>query len=85
MSPGLSHVFAVDVISAVEFDRTGNHLATGDHGGRVVLFERTYTRVVSQLTASCHILFPFLPSVMVLLFILCKSSSMADPGNIQSR
>ncbi|CAI9274939.1 unnamed protein product [Lactuca saligna] len=31
----------VDVISAIEFDKTGDHLATGDRGGRVVLFERT--------------------------------------------
>ncbi len=31
-----------DVISAVEFDRTGEHLATGDRGGRVVLFERIH-------------------------------------------
>ena len=29
-----------DVISAVEFDHTGDYLATGDRGGRVVLFER---------------------------------------------
>ena len=28
-----------DIISAVEFDRDGTHLATGDRGGRVVLFE----------------------------------------------
>ncbi|KAJ6698107.1 PROTEIN PHOSPHATASE PP2A REGULATORY SUBUNIT B [Salix purpurea] len=34
----------VDIISAIEFDRTGDHLATGDRGGRVVLFERTDTR-----------------------------------------
>ncbi|XP_044464567.1 serine/threonine protein phosphatase 2A 55 kDa regulatory subunit B beta isoform-like isoform X2 [Mangifera indica] len=33
----------VDIISAIEFDRTGDHLATGDRGGRVVLFERTDT------------------------------------------
>ncbi|GFZ11754.1 protein phosphatase 2A, regulatory subunit PR55 [Actinidia rufa] len=33
------HVF--DIISAIEFDKTGDHLATGDRGGRVVLFERT--------------------------------------------
>ncbi|CAH2036415.1 unnamed protein product [Thlaspi arvense] len=32
---------AVDVISAIEFDHSGDHLATGDRGGRVVLFERT--------------------------------------------
>ncbi|XP_057813233.1 serine/threonine protein phosphatase 2A 55 kDa regulatory subunit B beta isoform isoform X2 [Cryptomeria japonica] len=31
----------VDIISAIEFDQTGEHLATGDRGGRVVLFERT--------------------------------------------
>ncbi|KAA8521291.1 hypothetical protein F0562_011963 [Nyssa sinensis] len=34
----------VDIISAVEFDKTGDHLATGDRGGRVVLFERTDRR-----------------------------------------
>ena len=33
--------FAVDIISAIEFDKSGEHLATGDRGGRVVLFERT--------------------------------------------
>jgi serine/threonine-protein phosphatase 2A regulatory subunit B len=35
-----------DIISTVEFDHTGNYLATGDKGGRVVLFERNET--VSQ-------------------------------------
>lgn len=39
--------FAVDIISAIEFDRTGDHLATGDRGGRVVLFERTDAKEVS--------------------------------------
>ncbi|CAL9214694.1 unnamed protein product [Arabidopsis halleri] len=34
---------AVDIISAIEFDNSGNHLATGDRGGRVFLFERTDT------------------------------------------
>jgi serine/threonine-protein phosphatase 2A regulatory subunit B len=29
-----------DIISTVEFDDTGRYLATGDRGGRVVLFER---------------------------------------------
>ena len=33
-------VGVADVISTVEFDSTGNYLATGDKGGRVVLFER---------------------------------------------
>ena len=29
-----------DTITAVEFDTSGDYLATGDHGGRVVLFAR---------------------------------------------
>lgn len=36
-----SHDAAADVISAVEFDAGGGFLATGDRGGRVVLFEQT--------------------------------------------
>jgi hypothetical protein len=36
-------VFLADIISTVEFDHTGNYLATGDKGGRVVLFERNET------------------------------------------
>lgn len=31
-----------DIITAVEFDSTGDFLATGDKGGRVVLFERNH-------------------------------------------
>ncbi|CAA0814654.1 Serine/threonine protein phosphatase 2A 55 kDa regulatory subunit B beta isoform [Striga hermonthica] len=34
----------VDIISAIEFDKSGDHLATGDRGGRVVLFERIDTK-----------------------------------------
>jgi hypothetical protein len=40
-----------DIISTVEFDHTGNYLATGDKGGRVVLFERNET-VLPPLSAS---------------------------------
>jgi serine/threonine-protein phosphatase 2A regulatory subunit B len=36
-------VVLADIISTVEFDHTGNYLATGDKGGRVVLFERNET------------------------------------------
>lgn len=35
-----SYAITADIISTVEFDSTGNYLATGDKGGRVVLFER---------------------------------------------
>ena len=53
-------MFAVDIISAIEFDRTGDHLATGDRGGRVVLFERTDTRDVSLWIANLFILYMLL-------------------------
>lgn len=43
-------VIAVDVISAIEFDKTGDHLATGDRGGRVVLFERIDAKEVVSST-----------------------------------
>ncbi|KAH3676210.1 hypothetical protein WICPIJ_009170 [Wickerhamomyces pijperi] len=33
-----------DIISTVEFDHTGDYLATGDRGGRVVLFERNFEK-----------------------------------------
>lgn len=40
-SPHLpSRPITADIISTVEFDHTGDYLATGDKGGRVVLFER---------------------------------------------
>ncbi len=38
--PRLNSALLADIISTVEFDSTGNYLATGDKGGRVVLFER---------------------------------------------
>eukprot|EP00890_Picochlorum_soloecismus_P002032 jgi/Picsp_1/282/NSC_00281-R1_protein len=38
-TPG-EEVLDADIISAVEFDHSGDYLATGDQGGRVVLFER---------------------------------------------
>ena len=34
-----------DIISAVEFDHTGNYLAIGDRGGRVVILERNQNKV----------------------------------------
>lgn len=37
---------AADIISAVEFDGSGKHLATGDRGGRVVLFDRIESQPV---------------------------------------
>ncbi|PKA66675.1 Serine/threonine protein phosphatase 2A 55 kDa regulatory subunit B beta isoform [Apostasia shenzhenica] len=41
-------VLEVDIISAIEFDKSGDHLATGDRGGRVVLFERTDVKEIGS-------------------------------------
>ncbi|KAJ8623065.1 hypothetical protein MRB53_031594 [Persea americana] len=38
--PG-EEVLDVDITSAIEFDKSGKYLATGDNGGRIVLFEQT--------------------------------------------
>jgi len=46
--PSLTSLFLADIISTVEFDHTGNYLATGDKGGRVVLFERNETVSVNS-------------------------------------
>jgi serine/threonine-protein phosphatase 2A regulatory subunit B len=35
---------SADIITTVEFDHTGEYLATGDRGGRVVLFERNQNK-----------------------------------------
>eukprot|EP01112_Ceratiomyxa_fruticulosa_P005479 TRINITY_DN1610_c0_g1_i8.p1 TRINITY_DN1610_c0_g1~~TRINITY_DN1610_c0_g1_i8.p1 ORF type:complete len:479 (-),score=72.79 TRINITY_DN1610_c0_g1_i8:352-1788(-) len=36
----VEEVTDVDVVSAIEFDETGDYIAAGDRGGRVVIFER---------------------------------------------
>lgn len=42
-----------DIISTVEFDHTGDYLATGDKGGRVVLFERNEQVSISFSLSIC--------------------------------
>lgn len=44
---------AADIISTVEFDHTGDYLATGDKGGRVVLFERSDSVRVNSGVCVC--------------------------------
>lgn len=39
-SPGFVSCAAADIISTVEFNSSGELLATGDKGGRVVVFQR---------------------------------------------
>uniref|UniRef100_A0A673AJV6 Protein phosphatase 2 regulatory subunit Bgamma n=1 Tax=Sphaeramia orbicularis TaxID=375764 RepID=A0A673AJV6_9TELE len=38
--PDHNYVTEADIISTVEFNHTGELLATGDKGGRVVIFQR---------------------------------------------
>lgn len=40
----IENITEADIISTVEFDHTGDYLATGDRGGRVVLFERNQSK-----------------------------------------
>ncbi|KAG7665489.1 CDC55 [[Candida] subhashii] len=40
----IENITEADIISTVEFDHTGDFLATGDKGGRVVLFERNQSK-----------------------------------------
>ena len=57
MSGPIANMLAIlaDIISTVEFDHTGNYLATGDKGGRVVLFERNETVCTPRNTTSTRI------------------------------
>lgn len=48
LSEAYPFYWSADIISTVEFDHTGNYLATGDKGGRVVLFERNETVCLLQ-------------------------------------
>lgn len=39
-SAGVEEIQEADLLSALDFDETGDYLATGDRGGRIVVFER---------------------------------------------
>ena len=61
-----SNARIADIISTVEFDSTGNYLATGDKGGRVVLFERNENVRTISTYEELSVYFPstpLLPSV----------------------
>lgn len=53
-----------DIISAVDFDQTGDFLATGDKGGRIVIFERN-----TNVSASTQLQKTSLASLMYLVLI----------------
>jgi len=41
-----------DVVSAVEFDETGDFIAAGDKGGRIVVFERDHSKAAKKSRSS---------------------------------
>lgn len=45
----LYYFFVADLISTVQFDSTGDFLASGDRAGRVVLFQRNYSVILMWL------------------------------------
>ena len=70
---------AADIISAIEFDASGQHLATGDRGGRVVLFERVAIQNVRlRLPQVLMCILLVLPLCLCSLW-LCMSSSCRPP------
>ena len=50
----IDNITEADIISAVEFNDLGDYLATGDKGGRVVLFERNDTKQGSEYKFFCE-------------------------------
>ena len=50
----LDDVQDVDVVSAIEFDDSGDFIAVGDKGGRIVLFEREVTQHTHQINFFCY-------------------------------
>lgn len=87
-----THPATADIISTVEFDHTGDYLATGDKGGRVVLFERNeqvstlgeffwMSRVDLVVGSGGHRWLPFVPSKRIKI---CKWGCPAlDVGRLR--
>lgn len=51
--PHFEEVTEVDIVSTVEFDSTGEYLAAGDRGGRVVIFQRVEVRLPPRCALLC--------------------------------
>ncbi len=78
---------AADIISAVEFDQTGQHLATGDRGGRVVLFERVASQVSLPYNPfssvqPCHLLLHSAEALRLLYLCLQQRQAGIDQRSL---
>ena len=51
----LGYHCTVDVLSSIEFDDTGDYIAVGDRGGRVVIFEREDKVNITDFNTSLNI------------------------------
>lgn len=71
-------LLAVDIISAIEFDKSGDHLATGDRGGRVVLFERTDAKEVRLRHLKDSVYWGCIPLPNFLSFFINLICSMVE-------
>lgn len=49
-----SFLFPADIISTVEFNHTGELLATGDKGGRVVIFQQEIEVCLTSAEFNSH-------------------------------
>lgn len=70
-----SVISTADIISTVEFDSTGNYLATGDKGGRVVLFERNESVRGTIRSDHCIWLMTVFPSSIAISRFLLSNRS----------
>lgn len=66
--PHFEEVTEVDIVSAIEFDSTGEFLAAGDRGGRVVIFQRVEVHTPPSIS---------FPSPFLALFFFGVGSSPA--------
>ena len=71
----------------MEFDQTGQHLATGDRGGRVVLFERVASQVSLPYTLRpdvqpCHHLLHSAQALRLLHLCLQQRQAGIDQRNL---
>lgn len=64
------YLISADIISCVEFNHSGELLATGDKGGRVVIFQHDTTVIYKCFFCSLPILVKF----VCFCFVLCVFS-----------
>ena len=63
----LNYIFYIaDTVTAVEFDETGEHLATGDRGGRIVVFKQSTDKIrsVSNIYSNYYLKFECFYSII---------------------